>query len=135
MEPMPPPSPTGAPLGPARLSGGRLVLWILSAVPLCGLGGLGVLLTPLVMMGSAGCSGYKGCFEAWRLIALMYLALMAICTAGGLAGQWLLARRWAPQKALSWEPLAIVALSAAPLVAYVVLLVVGPLIENIFGVG
>ena len=110
------------------------MLWVLSAGALCALGGLGVLLTPLVSMGSAGCSGQEGCSAAWRLIALSYLALVVACTAGGLLGQWALARRWARRGALSWEPLAVVALSAAPLVAYVVLLVVGPLIERVFGV-
>jgi hypothetical protein len=112
----------------------RLVLWALSASALCALGGLGVLITPLLMMGSDHCSGLDGCGEAWDLIILSWLVLLVTFTAGGLVLQWKLARHWALRPALRWEPLAIVALSAAPLMAFEVLEVVGPLIERIFGV-
>jgi hypothetical protein len=135
MEPTPPPSPTGEPQpGPVRQSVGRVVLWALSAGALCALGGLGVLITPLLMMGSDHCSGQDGCDKAWNLIILSWLALLVTCTAGGLALQWVLARRWALRPSLTWEPLAIVALSAAPVMAFEVLKVVGHLIERIFGV-
>ena len=152
MEPTPPPSPTGEPQpGPVRptwfaepfrqLAFGRkmentwrLVLWALSAWALCALGGLGVLITPLLGMGSDHCSGQDGCDEAWILIMLSWLVLLVTFTAGGLVLQWLLARRWALRPALRWEPLAIVTLSAAPVMAFEVLKVVGVLIERIFGV-
>ena len=133
VEPTAPLSPPGGPSGgPVRPSGGRLVVSVLAALALCALGGLGVLITPLVAMGSAGCSGQEGCGEAWNLITLTHLGLMLASVGIGLGAQWALARRWSRREAVSWEPLAIIALSATPLAAYVVVMVVGSLIEKIF---
>lgn len=109
------------------------MLCILCALLLCALGGLGVLSTWLVAMAAAGCSGEQGCSEAWNLITRTYLALVVIATGAGLAGQWALARRWARRGPWSWEPLAIAALAAAPLLAWGVMVVITPVIERAFG--